>query len=100
MQKINEAFGTSIDWIESGKGEMLFNLPQPKSELGSNPWRDEAYSMLQKQNEFLQKQVDQLMSLMNSITGKLGKLKASDKSALLLKLPVLPDNVSEVRAAV
>lgn len=87
IKKMATGFGSTIEWIEHGKGQML-----PKGEIditpilsgevkaADNPWKDEAFSQLTQRCDKLQQQYDNLMALFNDTVAafsvKLGKLKA------------------------
>lgn len=79
IEQISKVFQVPLDWLEAGKGKLSFVIPdEKKAEDGG--WKevieskDQIILGLQRQNEFLQSQVNQLMSLLgNAMGGSLGK---------------------------
>jgi transcriptional regulator with XRE-family HTH domain len=64
INRIVSVFGTTREWLEEGKGEML---PGGKKDLNAKsdseePWKDEAYQTLKTQNERLWEMVQRFMS--------------------------------------
>lgn len=78
--RLNENLNVEENWLLFGKGEMFTEAGKPtylpKKMKASDPWKDEAYTNLKKQNEFLQRQLDMLQQTVLALSGKLGKYKA------------------------
>lgn len=66
LNEIVKVFGTTRDWLETGKGEMLPNGPvelTDKTELISDsPWKDEAYQVMKQENTRLWEMLNKFMN--------------------------------------
>lgn len=81
MRKIIEVYGTTEQWLETGKGEML---PEGKKELklSANPadiYQDALYRELKADKEDWKQKYDQLLAMFSKLLdrGQLGKYKAA-----------------------
>lgn len=73
VKLIADATKKSFDYLYKGSGSASDSM-QVVAKADSGPWKDEAYSNVKAQLEYLQKKYDQLFDAV--INGKLGKLLA------------------------
>lgn len=79
LEAIAKEFGTTIDWLLEGKGEMIpggsFEF-EKRAATDGNPWKEEAYTLLKEEKEAWKQKFEQLFDAMIK-GGSLGKYKAS-----------------------
>ena len=71
LQRIASAYGTTIEWLLFGTGEMLPNGKKDLSDDENNfdaYWKDEAYTELKSKNMLLEKEVDRLWQMVSHFT--------------------------------
>lgn len=86
LEKIAKVYGTTIDWLLHGKGEMLPSgkievIPISEIEV-ENPWKDEAYLNLKNYVDSVVKERDNYWQMIqNFMEGKLTFLHPVKKTA-------------------
>ncbi|MDO9187147.1 MAG: helix-turn-helix transcriptional regulator [Bacteroidia bacterium] len=83
IMAICKTFNGNPEWFKLGKGDKFLEggLLEQKLDAIGNPWKDEAYETVKRENDFLKKQTEWLQGLINNLTQKTGNpnfLKASD----------------------
>ncbi len=71
LQRIANAYGTTMEWLVYGNGEMLPNGKKDLSEEDTDYdayWKDEAYTELKSKNLLLEKEVDRLWQMVSHFT--------------------------------
>ena len=68
INTISKTFGVSLNWLQSGKGEMML----PGSQENQNTtetvsWKDEAFAQLKNHNETLKQEIEWLKNLVNKM---------------------------------
>lgn len=83
-------FGTTHEWLEKGKGEMLPNgtveLRAITEKDVANPWESLTYKELKETNSYLKNKLDEMTLMVTHLIskgGNLGKSKALELAALL-----------------
>lgn len=70
MQRIASMYGTTLDWIYYGKGEMLPNGERELTDSSDNDfWKDEAYLEIKGRNAMLEKEIERLWQMIEHFTG-------------------------------
>lgn len=78
LYKIVNIFGTTIDWLVEGKGQMLPNGMNYKAVRENelfNFWQDEAFIQQEFRIETLEKEINRLWSIINHFTNSSSLLK-------------------------
>lgn len=73
LKSISDGTQTELHWLKTGKGKMMQEV-----ETNANPWKDEAYETVKRENDFLKRQTEWLQGLINNLTAKASFKKASD----------------------
>ncbi len=71
LQRIANVYGTSIEWLLYGSGDMLPNGKRDFMHETDNFdafWKDEAYSEIKSKNILLEKEVDRLWQMVSHFT--------------------------------
>lgn len=69
LTRIASVYGSSVEWLLSGKNEML---PNGMKELGTDDnadfWKDEAYLEIKSRNAMLEKEIERLWQMIGHFT--------------------------------
>lgn len=71
LKRICENFGVPPDWLETGKGELKFEVVVKKI---ADPWKEEAYVQVQKERDYFKERYTKVIDAI--LSGNLGKLLA------------------------
>ena len=81
------------EWLLTGEGEMLLDKKTDSKSI--EPWKDEAYLNLKKENEYLRTAYDRLMHLFTTAISNPGQLGKSEQFSKL-RLGFLHNSVGVV----
>jgi transcriptional regulator with XRE-family HTH domain len=69
LQQVINKTGVDQDWLLHGKGELKTHAVQEKI-ASANPWESITYKELKENNSYLQKKLDEVTVMLNTVLGK------------------------------
>lgn len=86
IQKILRRWNVDVDWFLEGNGELKIEKVgiNEKINVSSNPWREEAYSLIKEERDYFKEKYTKVIDAL--ISGNLGKLLALKNAGKLRKV--------------